>query len=66
MNFIFLWLEYKDNINLEIINLALEVLLEIGNKEYYFKLLHICNLVKNKYIEYFDNSFYLIRRRNLN
>ena len=64
MNSILKWIKSKDEINITIINLALDVLLQIGNKEYYYQLLEICNHVKDEYMENFNNALYLLRRRH--
>lgn len=65
MNTVFEWVKSQDKIGLDVINLALDVVLQIGTRSHYLKLLDICSEVKSKYMEYFNNAFFLLRRRQL-
>ena len=65
MNTVFEWIKSQDKIGLDVINLSLDVVLQIGNRKHYIELLEICSDVKNEYIEYFNNAFFLLRRRQL-
>ena len=65
MNTVFEWVKSQDKIGLNVINLSLAVVLQIGNRSHYLELLDICAGVKDEYIDYFHNAFYLLRRRQL-
>ncbi len=65
INTVFKWVQSRDKISLDVINLSLEVILQIGNRDHYLKLLSICSEVKDEFLEYFHNAFYLLRKRQL-
>ena len=63
---IFNWIKSQDKIGFKAIKLSLDVILYIGNRNHYYELLKICSPVKNEYIDYFTNAFFLLRSRQLN
>jgi len=66
MNIVFKWMKSQNNIDLKIINIALVILIHIGSWNHYSELLKVCEGVKDKYIEEFENALFLIQRRELN
>lgn len=66
MNIVFKWMKSQNNIDLKIINIALVILIHIGSWNHYSELLNVCEGIKDKYIEEFENALFLIQRRELN
>lgn len=66
MNIVFKWMKSQNNIDLKIINIALAILIHIGSWNHYSELLKVCEGIKDKYIEEFENALFLIQRRELN
>lgn len=62
---IFDWVKSQDNISVDVVNLSLSALIQIGDRGYYNKFIAICSEVKNDYAEYFDNAYFYIKRRQL-
>ena len=59
------WVKSQNKIDLKIIDLASQVILNIGTRNDYSKLLDICSNVKNEYLEHLDNIYYLLQTRQL-
>ena len=66
MNIVFNWIKSQNNIDLKMINIALAILIHIGSWNHYSELLKVCEGIKDKYIEEFENALFLIQRRELN
>ena len=66
MNIVFKWMKSQNNIDLKIINIALVVLTHIRGWKHYSELLKVCEGIKDKYIEEFENVLFLIQRLELN
>lgn len=66
MNIVFKWIKLQNNIDLKMINIALVILIHIGSWNHYSELLKVCEGIKDKYIEEFENALFLIQRRELN
>lgn len=66
MNIVFKWMKSQNNIDLKIINIALVILTHIRGWNHYSELLKVCEGIKDKYIEEFENTLFFIQRRELN
>ena len=66
MNIVFKWMKSQNYIDLKIINIALVILIHIRGWNHYSELLKVCEGIKDKYIEEFENALFLIQRRELN
>jgi len=66
MNIVFKWMKSQNNIDLKIINIALVILTHIRGWKHYSELLKVCEGIKDKYIEEFENALFFIQRRELN
>ncbi len=66
MNIVFKWIKSQNNIDLKMINIVLMILIHIESWNHYFELLKMCEGIKDKYIEEFENALFLIQRRELN
>ena len=66
MNIVFKWMKSQNYIDLKIINIALAILIHIRGWNHYSELLKVCEGIKDKYIEEFENALFLIQRRELN
>ncbi|MDN5063984.1 hypothetical protein [Aliarcobacter butzleri] len=66
MNIVFKWIKSQNNIDLKMINIVLMILIHIESWNHYFELLKVCEGIKDKYIEEFENALFFIQRRELN
>ena len=66
MNIVFKWMKSQNNIDLKVINITLVILIHIRGWNHYSELLKVCEGIKDKYIEEFENALFLIQRRELN
>ena len=66
MNIVFKWMKSQNDIDLKIINMALGILIHIRGWNHYSELLKVCEGIKDKYIEEFENVLFLIQRLELN
>ena len=66
MNIVFKWIKSQNNIDLKMINIVLVILIHIESWNHYSELLKVCEGIKDKYIEEFENALFLIQRRELN